>query len=164
MNSRHFLLSCNPFWQSCNFLDTIGPSRSVCTSTKSIQVQDVSSVLVVCMYNSSTIYRWFWKFCQLHILWKVKLKVVKQPVFSLLKLCVPQPMASFLNSDDEDYDLLNNQNNNLFENRVLFENQTQTTLLNYYDATIKTVCYFLSLLKTASNVLDFSKYLEFCIF
>ena len=84
-------------------------------------------------------------------------------VFSIEIVC-PQPMASFLNSDDEDYDLLNNQNNNLFENRVLFENQTQTTLLNYYDATIKTVCYFLSLLKTASNVLDFSKYLEFCIF
>ena len=31
MNSRHFLLSCNPFWWSGNFLDTIGPSRSVCT-------------------------------------------------------------------------------------------------------------------------------------
>ena len=30
MNSRHFLLSCNPFWWISNFLDTIGPSRSVC--------------------------------------------------------------------------------------------------------------------------------------
>ena len=57
-------------------------------------------------------------------------------------------MASFLNSDDEEFtfDLLNNQNNN-FENRLILENQTQTTSFNYYDATIKTVCYFLSLLK-----------------
>ena len=30
MNSRHFLLSCDPFWWSGNFWDTIGPSRSVC--------------------------------------------------------------------------------------------------------------------------------------
>ena len=30
MNSRHFLLSCNPFWRSSDCLDTIGPSRSVC--------------------------------------------------------------------------------------------------------------------------------------
>ena len=30
MNSRHFLLNCNPFWWSGDFLDTIGPSRSVC--------------------------------------------------------------------------------------------------------------------------------------
>ena len=29
MNSRHFPLSCNPFRQSDNFLDTIVPSRSV---------------------------------------------------------------------------------------------------------------------------------------
>ena len=59
-------------------------------------------------------------------------------------------MASFSNSDDEEFtfDLLNNQNNN-FENRLILENQTQTTprAFNYYDATIKTVCYFLSLLK-----------------
>ena len=34
MNSRHFLLSCNPFWWSIDFLDTIGPSRSVCHSRK----------------------------------------------------------------------------------------------------------------------------------
>ena len=66
-------------------------------------------------------------------------------------------MASFSNSDDEEFtfDLLNNQNNN-FENRLILENQTQTT---YYDATIKTVCYFLSLLKTVSILLDFSQYL-----
>ena len=32
INFGHFLLSYNPFWQSCNFLDTIGPSRSVCIS------------------------------------------------------------------------------------------------------------------------------------
>jgi hypothetical protein len=54
-------------------------------------------------------------------------------------------MASFLNSDDEEFtfDLLNNQNNN-FENRLILENQTQTTsrAFNYYDATLKTVCYF----------------------
>ena len=30
INFGHFLLSYNPFWQSCNFLDTIGQSRSVC--------------------------------------------------------------------------------------------------------------------------------------
>ena len=58
-------------------------------------------------------------------------------------------MASFLNSDDEEFtfDLLNNQNNN-FENRLILENQTQTTsrAFNYYDATLTTVCYFLSLL------------------
>ena len=30
MKFIHFLLSCNPFWRSSNFLDTIGPSRSVC--------------------------------------------------------------------------------------------------------------------------------------
>ena len=62
----------------------------------------------------------------------------------------PQPMASFSNSDDEEFtfDLLNNQNNN-FENRLILENGTQTTsrAFNYYDATLKTVCYFLSLLK-----------------
>ena len=60
-------------------------------------------------------------------------------------------MASFLNSDDEEFtfDLINNQNNN-FENRFILENQTQTTSFNYYDATIKTVCYFLSLLKTTA--------------
>jgi len=52
-------------------------------------------------------------------------------------------MASFSNSDDEEFtfDLLNNQNNN-FENRLILENQTQTTsrAFNYYDATIKTAC------------------------
>ena len=31
MNFRHFLLSCNLFWWSGDFLDTIGPSRSVCS-------------------------------------------------------------------------------------------------------------------------------------
>ena len=31
MNFRHFLLSCIPFWWSSDFLDNIGPSRSVCT-------------------------------------------------------------------------------------------------------------------------------------
>ena len=30
MNSRHFKLSCSPFWWSGNFFDTIGPSRLVC--------------------------------------------------------------------------------------------------------------------------------------
>ena len=30
INSRHFLLSCNPFWRSTIFLDTIGPFSSVC--------------------------------------------------------------------------------------------------------------------------------------
>ena len=60
-------------------------------------------------------------------------------------------MASFSNSDDDEeftFDLLNNQNNN-FENRLILENGTQTTsrAFNYYDATIKTVCYFLSLIK-----------------
>ena len=29
---RHFLLSCNPFWWSGNFLDTIGPSTSLCVN------------------------------------------------------------------------------------------------------------------------------------
>ena len=29
MNFRHFLLSCNPFWRSGNFLNSIGPSRSL---------------------------------------------------------------------------------------------------------------------------------------
>ena len=69
-------------------------------------------------------------------------------------------MASFSNSDDEEFtfDLLNNQNNN-FENRLILENQTQTTsrAFNYYDATIKTVCYFFILAKSVSNILDFSK-------
>ena len=30
MNFRHFLLSCNQFWWSGNFLDSIGQSRSLC--------------------------------------------------------------------------------------------------------------------------------------
>ena len=30
INFRHFLLNCNPFWCSEDFLDTIGPSRSLC--------------------------------------------------------------------------------------------------------------------------------------
>ena len=34
INSRHFLLSCNPFWQSSDFLVTIGPSRSVCSGSE----------------------------------------------------------------------------------------------------------------------------------
>ena len=76
-------------------------------------------------------------------------------------------MASFSNSDDEEFtfDLLNNQNNN-FENRLILENQTQTTsrAFNYYDATIKTVCYFFILAKSVSIFLDFSKYLVICIF
>ena len=53
-------------------------------------------------------------------------------------------MASFLNSDNEEFtfDLLNqNQTNNNCVD-IQFENQTQTTSSNYYDATIKTVCYF----------------------
>ena len=29
MNFRHFLLSFNPFWRSSDFLDNIGPSRSL---------------------------------------------------------------------------------------------------------------------------------------
>ena len=33
MNFRHFLLRFNPFWQSSDFLDTIGPSRSLCSVT-----------------------------------------------------------------------------------------------------------------------------------
>ena len=62
-------------------------------------------------------------------------------------------MASISNSDDEEFtfDLLNNQNNN-FENRLILENQTQTTSFNYYDATIKTVCYFFILAKSVSNI------------
>ena len=32
MISRHLLLSCNPFWRSGNFSDTIGPSRSLCVN------------------------------------------------------------------------------------------------------------------------------------
>ena len=30
INLRHFLLIYNPFWQNGDFLDTFGPSRSVC--------------------------------------------------------------------------------------------------------------------------------------
>ena len=30
INFGHFLWSCNPFWRSGGFLDTIGPLRSVC--------------------------------------------------------------------------------------------------------------------------------------
>ena len=30
MNFRHFLLNCHPFWRSGDFLDSIGPSRSLC--------------------------------------------------------------------------------------------------------------------------------------
>jgi len=49
-------------------------------------------------------------------------------------------MALFLNSDEEDtFDLLNNQTNNNCVDRQ-FEDQTQTTSFNYYDATIKTAC------------------------
>ena len=32
MISRHFLIIYNPFWRSSDFLDTFGPSRSVCRS------------------------------------------------------------------------------------------------------------------------------------
>ena len=32
INFRHFLLSCNPFWRSSDFLDTSEPSRSVCAA------------------------------------------------------------------------------------------------------------------------------------
>ena len=50
-------------------------------------------------------------------------------------------MASFLNSDEEHtFDLLNQTNNNCVDRQ--FENQAQTTSFNYYDATLKTVCYF----------------------
>ena len=31
INHRQFLLIYNPFWQSSDFLDTFGPSRSVCS-------------------------------------------------------------------------------------------------------------------------------------
>ena len=30
MNFRHFLSSCDQFWRSSDFLDSIGPSRSLC--------------------------------------------------------------------------------------------------------------------------------------
>ena len=49
MNFRHFQLSCNLFWRSGNFLDSIGPSRSLCRA-RSIQIlfegEGFASVLV----------------------------------------------------------------------------------------------------------------------
>ena len=40
MISRPILLRCNPFWQSSDFLDTFGPSRSVCS--RSFMLEHVS--------------------------------------------------------------------------------------------------------------------------
>ena len=37
MNFKHCLLNCNPFWWSGDFLDNIGPSRSLCYAQQGVR-------------------------------------------------------------------------------------------------------------------------------
>ena len=80
MNSRHFLLSCNPFWWSSDFLNAIGPSRSVCSGETHLRtfslvssqfhkrnffVRGIDDVLIP--LRSRTLERWL-------VTWHIRLK------------------------------------------------------------------------------------------
>ena len=59
MISRHLLLSCNPFWRSDDFLDTIGPSRSVCIGyTECIKNDRAYQMVILPRWPSHSKYLW----------------------------------------------------------------------------------------------------------